>query len=102
MFQSWFAILHPDGDETGTPSVVIGYSPEEVGLAREGLLKGEELVIGPYPVDDPEFLCRELIPKYMGIDPEPEDKQVMCYACKKPPWKSNPDCPMHPYDRLKR
>jgi hypothetical protein len=93
---SWFAYIHRAGSRYEA-DVIIGDAPAEVDLARA---ENPEVVVGPYPVDNPVVLCQELIPKFMGIVPEPEEKQRPCYSCKKPPWESNPDCRAHPYNRL--
>jgi hypothetical protein len=98
-FNTWFALQYDDYDDSGSPRVAIGYHP-----AEQALLKAERpsAIIGPYPVEDAEVLVTKLIPELMGLEPLPADKQPMCIYCGLPPWKpGKPDCPDHPYDRLR-
>lgn len=102
-FDTWFAYLHRAGSKYEA-DIVIGYHPSEQDLAKA---ENPNVVIGPYPVNDPKVLCEELIPKYFGGDDperqklyEPLEDQPDCWFCKKPPWESSSDCPQHPYNRL--
>lgn len=94
-FETWFALHHDDGDPNSPPRVAVGYHPAEQAILRD---ERPDAVIGPYPVDDFPELAKQ-IAELMGI--KSEEKQADCYSCGKPPWESNPDCAIHPYNRLK-
>lgn len=95
-FDTWFAMHHDDCDPDKPPRVAIGYCPAEQDLLRA---ERPDAVIGPYPVETAKELLTELIPRYTGIQPAGE--QPMCWSCGKEPWEPSPDCPSHPWNKLR-
>lgn len=94
---TWYAQHYDRGQsENDPPRVAIGYSAVEAAILLD---ERPDAIVGPYPVEDVEELLLKLIPELMGITPLPE--QSDCTYCKQPRWRSNPDCPHHPYDRLR-
>lgn len=94
-FQTWYAMHYDGQDINAAPRAVIGYAPAEQGLLRS---ERPDAIIGPYPVNEAVELMK-LIPELFGI--EADDEQPPCWYCKQATWESNPDCPDHPYDRLR-